>query len=307
MKNPLSLIQSINDENPSMGKVSLLREDLIHPFISGNKYRKLKYNIQEARKSGFKTLLTYGGAFSNHIAAVASVGKEYNFNTIGVIRGEELQSKINQNPTLRFARNCGMNLYFVTREQYKLKDSIPFYESLQKQFGEFYHLPEGGTNALAVKGCAEILSDVTQNFDVICVSVGTGGTLAGIVNSALPNQRVIGFSALKGTFQKNDMIPYLKDQSKVEITDAYCFGGYGKIDLTLVRFINEFYKNTGIPLDPVYTAKMMYGIFDLLHSGKLTENNRILAVHTGGLQGVDGMNLKLKRKNLPQIDIGYVN
>jgi 1-aminocyclopropane-1-carboxylate deaminase len=307
MKDTFSQIQSINDEILSQGKVSMLREDLIHPTISGNKYRKLKYNLQEAKKLGIHTLLTYGGAYSNHIAAVAAAGKELDFKTIGVVRGEELEFHKNLNTTLRFASENGMHLHFVTREQYKQKDSIPFYNALKDRFGTFYNLPEGGTNALAVKGCEEILSEATHNFDVICVSVGTGGTWAGIVNSALPNQRVIGFSALKGTFQKNDMTPFIREQVHMELTDNYCFGGYGKIDLTLVRFINDFYKKTGIPLDPIYTGKMMFGIFDLIRTKEINENNRILAIHTGGLQGISGMNLKLKKKNLPQIDSSYVN
>jgi 1-aminocyclopropane-1-carboxylate deaminase/D-cysteine desulfhydrase-like pyridoxal-dependent ACC family enzyme len=288
-------------------KMYILREDLIHDKVSGNKFRKLKYNISQARLLKHPTLLTFGGAYSNHIAAVAAAGKEYNFKTIGIIRGEEIRSRIDQNPTLRFASECGMQLDFVSREAYKLKDTIAFYESLKKQFGTFYLLPEGGTNNLAINGCEEILGERTKEFDVICVSVGTGGTLAGIVNSALPNQRVIGFSALKGTFQKNDMSPYLRSSNQFQITDNYCFGGYGKIDLELVRFINEFYQKTNIPLDPIYTGKMMFGIFDLIRTGELNENNRILAVHTGGLQGLVGMNLKLKKKNLPQIDINYVD
>jgi len=141
------------------------REDLVHPFISGNKYRKLKYNLIEARKQGFNKLLTYGGAFSNHIAAVASVGKELNFNTIGVIRGEELINKISDNPTLKFATQSGMRLKFISRNLYKRKSENSFLEALKDEFGLFYDIPEGGTNALAVKGCEEILTEADTNFD----------------------------------------------------------------------------------------------------------------------------------------------
>ncbi len=285
----------------------MLREDLIHPHVSGNKFRKLTYNLTAAKEQYHDTLLTFGGAFSNHIAAVAAAGKEFGFQTIGIIRGDELENNTTLNPTLKFAQHCGMTLHFVSREVYRHKASTEFYKELERNFGPFYLLPEGGTNELAVKGCEEILGKHTEDFDVICVSVGTGGTLAGIVNAALSHQRVIGFSALKGTFQKETITPFIDQNRVFEITDQYCFGGYGKIDIDLVRFINEFYKNTGIPLDPVYTGKMMYGIFDLIRTGELNENNRILAIHTGGLQGIAGMNIKLKKKNLPQINIEYVD
>ncbi len=281
--------------------LSIKREDLIHPFVSGNKFRKLKYNILEAQEKNYKTLLTFGGAFSNHIAAVAAVGKELGLNTVGIIRGEELENKIQENPTLCFAQNCGMQLQFISREAYKNKEKIEFINNLKKQFGEFYLLPEGGTNELAVKGCKEILTEVKDDFDYICVPVGTGGTMAGLVKASKKNQQILGFSALKGTFQSSEIAKYTY-KTNFEITDAYCFGGYGKIDVDLIRFMNKFKEKTNIPLDPVYTGKMMYGIFDLLKNGHFKENSRIFAIHTGGLQGIAGMNQKLKKKNLPIIE-----
>lgn len=307
MRDPSTYIQSVDHREYFKGTLSLLREDLAHPVVSGNKFRKLKYNLLEAKKLKFNKLLTFGGAFSNHIAAIAAAGKEFGFQTIGIIRGDELENGTTLNPTMKFAQDCGMTLHYVSRAVYRCKDSAEFYSELQKKYGSFYMLPEGGTNKLAVKGCEEILGKHTEDFDVICVSVGTGGTLAGIVNTALSHQRVIGFSALKGAFQKQTIAPYIHHNRDFEIMDQYCFGGYGKIDSELVRFINEFYKNTGIPLDPIYTGKMMFGISDLMRIGEWNENNRILAIHTGGLQGVAGMNLKLEKKNLPQIDISYVN
>ncbi len=279
----------------------LKREDLIHPFVSGNKFRKLKYNLQAAKVEGKTTLLTFGGAFSNHIAAVAAAGKEFGFTTIGVVRGEELESKIAENPTLTFAQNCGMQLHFVSREAYRRKDEAQFIGNLRDKFGDFYLLPEGGTNGLAVKGCEEILGEEGLLADYICVPVGTGGTMAGLVKASKDDQKILGFSALKGSFQASEIRNYTS-KTNFEITDSYCFGGYGKIDVELVRFINEFNKKTGIPLDPVYTGKMMYGIMDLLKKGYFKENSRIFAVHTGGLQGIAGMNQKLKKKNLPLID-----
>lgn len=276
------------------------REDLLHPFVSGNKFRKLKYNLRAARTQKQETLLTFGGAFSNHIAAVAAAGKEMNFKTIGFIRGEEIAQKISENPTLSFAKECGMELHFVTREVYRTKESPDFINSLKNQFGDFYLLPEGGTNNLAVKGCEEILPD-GNSFDYICVPVGTGGTIAGLIKASNKNQKTLGFSALKGDFHSSEIAKYTS-KTNFEITDAYCFGGYGKIDIQLIRFINEFNEKTKIPLDPIYTGKMLYGIMDLLKKGHFKENSRIFAIHTGGLQGIDGMNQKLKKKNLPIIE-----
>lgn len=281
--------------------LSIKREDLLHPFVSGNKFRKLKYNILAAKEQKHDTLLTFGGAFSNHIAAVAAAGKEFGFKTIGIIRGEELESETTINSTLSFAQDCGMQFHFVSREAYRHKDEPEFINNLKNQFGNFYLLPEGGTNALAVKGCEEILSQENDSFDYICVSVGTGGTMAGLVRASNENQQVLGFSALKGTFQTSEIEKYTS-KNNFEITDNYCFGGYGKIDIDLIRFINEFKEKTNIPLDPVYTGKMMFGIMDLLKKGYFKENSRIFAIHTGGLQGIVGMNQKLKKKNLPIIE-----
>ncbi|MEZ4874666.1 MAG: pyridoxal-phosphate dependent enzyme [Flavobacteriaceae bacterium] len=282
-------------------ELHVLREDLIHPHVSGNKFRKLKYNIKEAKLQKKSSLLTFGGAFSNHIAATAAAGKETGLATIGVIRGEELINSINDNPTLFFAQQCGMQFHFVDRETYKQKTEPLFLEQLENKFGDFYVLPEGGTNHLAVKGCEEILSAALHDFDYLCVSVGTGGTLAGLVRAAKEHQKVLGFSALKGTFQQSEVKKYTS-KTHFEILDDYCFGGYGKIDAVLVRFMNNFTSKTNIPLDPVYTGKMMYGIFEMMEQRKFKENSRILAIHTGGLQGIAGMNQLLKKKQLPQIE-----
>ena len=290
--------QSIETSNNL--NITLKREDLLYPGISGNKFRKLKYQIEEIEKSGNHTVLTFGGAYSNHIAAVAAAGKIHNLKTIGIIRGEELESRASENPTLSFAKEQGMQLEFVTREAYRQKESDSFIKQLKATYGDFYLIPEGGTNALAIKGCAEILNDEDTAFDYICVPVGTGGTLAGIVSSLLPHQKAIGFSALKGTFQKEIVSEYTTNKN-YEILDTYNFGGYAKIDTHLVRFINEFKTAHKIQLDPVYTGKMMYGILDLIEKQYFKENSRILAIHTGGVQGIAGMNQTLKRKKLPLI------
>ncbi len=282
--------------------LTLKREDLIHPYISGNKFRKLKYNIQEAHSLNFKTLLTFGGAFSNHIAATAAVGQMCGFKTIGIIRGEELKDNFAHNETLKYAQSCGMILKFVTRDEYKLKATESFIENLKQNFEDFYLLPEGGTNSLAVKGCAEIIDESHNNYDYICCSVGTGGTVAGIIEASKPHQQIIGFSALKGTFQSSEIEKYTS-RTNYQIIDDYCFGGYAKIDSTLVRFINEFKTKHTIALDPIYTGKMMYGIIDLIEKGFFKENSRILAIHSGGLQGIAGVNSMLKNKNLETLDV----
>lgn len=272
----------------------------IHPFVSGNKYRKLKYNLIEAKNQNQTNLLTFGGAFSNHIAAVAAAGKEFNFNTIGIIRGEELVDKIQANPTLKYAQDCGMVFKFVTREEYRTKSSKDFKNRLHDEFGDFYLIPEGGTNELAIKGCEEILTTADADFDYICCAVGTGGTISGLINSSAPRQRILGFPSLKGNFLKEEIAKFAT-KNNWSLIEEYHFGGYAKINLELISFINAFKANYNIPLDPIYTGKMLFGIFDLMNKGYFPKGSKILAIHTGGLQGIDGMNLILKQKSLPLI------
>lgn len=276
------------------------REDLIHPFVSGNKFRKLKYNLHQAHNESQTTLLTFGGAFSNHIAATAYAGKENGFKTIGVIRGDELESKINQNPTLKFAQDCGMKFDFVSREQYQLKESNDFIEKLEQKFGSFYLIQEGGTNDLAIKGCEEILSEEDDKYDFICCSIGTGGTISGLINNSFSHQKILGFPALKGDFLQKDICKFAKKENWELITD-YHFGGYGKVSVELIEFINLFYKQNTIPLDPIYTGKLVFGVIDLINKKYFPENSKILLIHTGGIQGVEGMNLKLKNKKIQTI------
>ena len=278
------------------------REDQLHPIISGNKFRKLKYNLSAAKQQNKKVLLTFGGAFSNHIVAVAGAGKEFGFETIGIIRGEELQEKINENPSLKVAQQLEMKLFFVSREIYKLKGTPEFIAELQSQFGDFYLLPEGGTNELAIKGCEEILSDGDFEFTHICSSIGTGGTISGIINSAASHQNIIGFSSLKGDFLQKDIAKFAK-QKNWFVNCEYHFGGYGKVTNELIEFINSFYKQYEIPLDPIYTGKMMFGILDLIQNDFFPPNSKILAIHTGGLQGIAGMNLKLEKSGKTKIMI----
>ena len=281
-------------------QVSLKPDYLIHPTVSGNKYRKLKYNLQKVQSENYKGILTFGGAFSNHIAATAAAGLALNIPTVGVIRGEELASKKELNSTLNYAKSCGMHLEYVSRSDYKQKNDPTYLKLLLENFKNFYVIPEGGTNGLAIKGCQEILSQEDLTFDIICCAVGTGGTIAGLINSSLPTQKIIGFPALKGGFLNEDICKFAS-QSNWELWDDYHFGGYAKVDSKLITFMNHFKTTYKIPIDPVYTAKMMYGIFDAIQTGKIPKNAKVLAIHTGGLQGVEGMNLKLKQKQLELI------
>lgn len=288
--------QKVEIEFPSGIELYIKREDLLHPLISGNKFRKLKYNIAQAQKENKKALLTFGGAFSNHILATAAAGKEYEFNTIGVVRGNELKDNYQQNSTLSKAEQLGMQFYFTERELYRNKEDESFVKTLKEKFGDFYLVPEGGTNELAIKGCEEILSEDDKEFDFVCCAVGTGGTISGIINSSHENQEIIGFPALKGDFLSNDICKFVTKKNWKLILD-YHFGGYGKVKPELISFLNQFYEETKIPLDPIYTGKMMFGIIDLIKKGYFAKNSKILAIHTGGLQGIKGMNNLLKKKN----------
>jgi len=283
-------------------EVYVKREDLIHPSVSGNKWRKLQYNLIQAKKENHTAILTFGGAFSNHILAVSFACKILGFRSIGVIRGEEICEKIDENPTLTIAQKNGMNFHFVSREKYRQKHTKEFAENLQKQFGRFYLLPEGGTNDLAVKGCEEILSPQDEFFDYICCAVGTGGTISGIINTSKPKQNVLGFSTLKGNFLDNEIRKFAKNDNWT-LFNQYHFGGYAKVNSDLILFINEFKKQTKILLDPIYTGKMCYGIADLIRKKYFKKRAKILMIHTGGQQGILGINKQLEQQNLSKIDV----
>jgi 1-aminocyclopropane-1-carboxylate deaminase len=276
------------------------REDLLHPFVSGNKFRKLKYNIAEAKKQNQSQLITFGGAFSNHIAATAFACHEARMKSIGIIRGDELFDKIVDNPTLQFAKKYGMQFEFVSREIYQNKEELAFLSNLKSKYGNHYLLSEGGTNELAVRGCEEILTQEDEEFDYICCAIGTGGTISGIINSTKPYQQVIGFPALKGDFLSKEISKFAHNTNWKLITD-YHFGGYAKVTPELIAFINQFYSDNKIPLDPVYTSKMAYGVLDLITKNYFPNNSKILMIHTGGLQGLKGMNLFLEKKKMNKI------
>jgi 1-aminocyclopropane-1-carboxylate deaminase/D-cysteine desulfhydrase-like pyridoxal-dependent ACC family enzyme len=292
---PPSPIQEIRNDFLQSRDIQLFikRDDLLHPEISGNKIRKLKYNLLQARHEGYETLLTFGGAYSNHIYAVAAAGKIYGFNTIGVIRGERYQ---NLNPTLTYASSKGMQLYYISRSAYKKKYEGQLIKQLKNEFGEFYLIPEGGTNSLALKGCTEIIEEIDVDYDIITTCCGTGGTLGGIVAGLEGRNYAIGFPVLKeGGFLQQEitgLIRKFNDRIYLNwhLELNYHFGGYAKHSTQLVRFINDFKRDYDIPLDPIYTGKMMYGIYDMVQKDKVKQGTTILALHTGGLQGIKGFN-----------------
>lgn len=299
LSNPIS-IQEINLPLLKEKEISLYvkRLDQVHELVSGNKFYKLKFNLEEAKKKGFSTLLTFGGAFSNHIYATAAAAKKEGFKAIGVIRGEET---FPLNPTLSFAKSEGMQLEFISREDFRKKSEGSFIEKLKEKFGVFYLIPEGGTNALAIKGTKEILSEVDSDFSHITCSIGTGGTFAGLAGSIHANQQLLGFSSLKGEFIHQE-IQNLFSQHQINpkgqyrVINKYHFGGYGKSGSELIDFIQFFYSQTQIPLDPIYTGKMMFGIFDLIKKGFFEKGSKIQAIHSGGLQGIDGFNQRFGAK-----------
>jgi len=257
------------------------REDLIHAEISGNKWRKLMYNLQKAKNEKRDTILTFGGAASNHIAATAAAGKEFGFKTIGVIRGGELETE-----TTRYASENGMLLCYISRDEYKTKDQPTLLTKLAAKFGLFYAIPEGGDNELGVRGCEDIITEKDHRFDIVCCGVGTGTTLSGIVRSLKQNQRAIGFSALKGTDNLTDHVARLTNRNNFKISFDYHLGGIAKNNAELVEFIQKFKQEHSIQLDPLYTGKMMFGIYDMVANGSLKAGTKILAIHTGGLQGI---------------------
>ncbi|MCE7071234.1 pyridoxal-phosphate dependent enzyme [Dyadobacter sp. CY327] len=265
------------------------RDDLIHPTVSGNKWRKLKYNLLEASRQGYTRILTFGGAFSNHLYATAAAGNALGFETIGVVRGEELAEKLS--PTLLFCQDQGMQLYCVSRSEYKLRSSDNYLLDLAKRFGHPFIVPEGGTSTLALQGIAEMVPEVNvqlaKTADYFAVAAGTGGTAAGLLSAGA---NVLAFSALKGgEFLKNDISMLVSNQhssGSLQLFTDYHFGGYAKWNPELIAFMQNFKDEFGIQLEQVYTAKMFFGLFDLIRKNHFPKGTTIVAVHTGGLQGL---------------------
>ncbi|MFM9837063.1 MAG: 1-aminocyclopropane-1-carboxylate deaminase/D-cysteine desulfhydrase [Cyclobacteriaceae bacterium] len=265
-------------------RLFIKREDLNHPFVSGNKWWKLKYNLEEAVRLGHDTLLTFGGAYSNHIFATAAAGRELRLKTIGIIRGEET---LPLNHTLAFAESCGMKLHYISREAYRKKTEAKFIHELHSQFGNFYLIPQGGTNELAVKGCQEWAQQLNEiDFDYLCLPVGTGGTMAGLIEGLDPSKKIIGFSSLKGGEFLVDEIKKMISPEKYNwiINTDYHFGGYGKVTPELKGFVEKMRIQHQLPVDVVYTGKMAFGILDLISKNYFKSGSTILLLHTGGMQ-----------------------
>ncbi len=276
--------------------VYIKRDDLLAPSpgdpFCGNKWRKLKYNLLDLQRSEYRKILTFGGPFSNHIAAVASAGKHLRFQTIGIIRGER---HLPLNPTLRFAADCGMQLEYLDRSSYRAYTRMDIPRDLLDRFGPCFILPEGGSNHRALPGCAEMATEIHTQLSewpaAIGISCGTGGTMAGLINGTDNNCRVIGVSALRGDFHQRDiqtMVP--KNLTNWEVKTEYHFGGYAKFNDVLIQFINDFRTQYRIQLDPIYTGKLFYGVFDLIRQGYFRNSDKVVLVHSGGLQGIKGFN-----------------
>ncbi|MGO4288629.1 1-aminocyclopropane-1-carboxylate deaminase/D-cysteine desulfhydrase [Chitinophaga sp. RAB17] len=269
---------------PDRIQAAMLRLDKIHPAVSGNKWFKLKENIKAAIAEGCNGLLTYGGAYSNHIAATALACKEAGLPCVGIIRGEEHYPQLNH--TLQTADDNGMGLIFVSREDYRNGKAKEVWETL---YLDYHIVPEGGHNALGAKGCEEILSIFpTTDFTHILCAVGTGTTLAGLINSALPHQQVIGIPVLKGAQYLDKEVSDLLHPANTthwELLHDYHGGGYAKKTPVLIDFINTFYADTGIPTDIIYTGKLVMAFRDLAQQGYFPDNSKVLLIHTGGLQG----------------------
>lgn len=279
-------------------KVYMKRLDLVHHVISGNKWYKMKYNINEMVEQGIDTMLTFGGVYSNHIHAAATAGKTFKFKTIGLLRGEE---HLPLNDTLQSSIDNGMELHYIDRTTFRERETEKFLEEIKNRFGNVFILPLGGTNKAAVKGCAEIVKQIDIDYDYVCSSSGSGGTFAGIVAGLNGNKKGIVFSALKGgQFLEKVISDLAFDYSgKIfrnwKLNTDYHFGGFAKLTKELVQFTKEFEKLNGFELDYIYTNKMMFGISKLIKSGYFKSGESIVAIHSGGLQGNIGMRRKMEK------------
>lgn len=286
------------------------REDLVHPQISGNKWYKLKYNLLHAREQGFTRIVSFGGAFSNHLHALAFAGHQFGFQTIGFIRGEVTKPL---NPTLADAADWGMELHFLSRSEYRRRHEPEFVTQLVEPHQPCFVIPEGGANEYALAGCAEIVETISQqlpDYDYVCVPCGTGATLAGIVAALNPSNskragksraQVLGFKALKGHVSlADDISTMLAGETGVDavpwqLIDEFHCGGFAKITPELVTFMQQWQQQTGIALEPLYTGKMLFGLCELVERGFFAAGTKIVAVHTGGMQGLRGMQARIER------------
>ena len=283
-------------------RLLLLRDDLTHPELPGNKWRKLKYNLLAARAKGHDTILTFGGAYSNHLAAVAAAGRLHGFRTVGVVRGEAHHPL---NPTLTQATADGMELRYLDRTAYRQKQDFTFLASLLREVGPAYIVPEGGSNTLALPGCAELVVELEAQtaFDTLCVACGTGGTLAGLLTGLGGRKQAVGFAALKGgSFLQEEVAALTRAATGATYTNwslqtDYHFGGYASFSAELMAFIRAFQQRHGVLLDPLYTGKLLFGVLDLVEQDYFASGSTVVAVHTGGLQGWQGFRQRFEPRS----------
>lgn len=274
--------------------VSVLRLDKIHPLVSGNKIFKLHYFLQEALASKHKTIITFGGAYSNHLAATAYACKAFGLNCIGIVRGEK---PVHLSSTLQQCVQDGMTLKYISRNDYEKKDIAPFLNELKREFGDFIIIPEGGYHPLGAKGAAliyELLKN--KNYSDIVLATGTATTLAGILIAAKPTQQITAIPALKGISDTEKRLSELTGAAcfvNLQIFNDYHFGGYAKKNDQLISFMNDCWRRYRLPLDFVYTAKMFYGVKDLIKKDTFKKGSNIICLHTGGLQGNKSLPLNL--------------
>ena len=264
-------------------EIAVLRLDLIHPEISGNKWFKLKYNINQAIAENKNTIITFGGAYSNHIAATAAACKLFHLKCIGIIRGEKTSEN---NNTLGLAKQQGMELMFVTREEYKRKHEEHYIQQLQKNYPTAYIIPEGGDNDLGAKGCEEIITNDTEKYQQLFCAYGTGTTFKGIAKSLLPHQQLTGINVLN--YQAETHL------QQATINNNFHGGGYAKHTNECLLFKQWFENTYSIPLDYVYTAKLFFAVFELINQQHLPNQQKILIIHSGGLQGNKGYEERYK-------------
>ncbi len=246
-------------------QVSVKRLDKVNPYVSGNKFYKLKYNLAYAQTKGYQQIVSFGGAYSNHIYALAHACAEFGIKSVGIIRGDELANKP-LNSSLQTVENLGMKLHFISRQQYRQKHTVQFLAQLQQQYPNSYIIPEGGTNPLAIQGTEEILTDKDKyDYDYICCAVGTGGTIAGIINASLDKQQIIGFSALNSTYQAKDIEQWTNKNNWQLFADDV-FNGYGRYNDELIDFIANIKENQGLELEPIYTGKALYRLSQLIQA-----------------------------------------
>ena len=285
-RTPTPLVEIVESEHRAMGvKLLLKRDDLIHPSIPGNKWRKLVPSFREAAAGHHDTVLTFGGAFSNHIYAVANAAELAGLRSIGLIRGEE---HLPLNPVLEQAQRVGMELHYIDRDTYRRKDTPAFLATLPERFGAPFVIPEGGSSPAGVRGVADVVGEIDRPFDVICCPCGTGGTLAGLASALPPHARAVGVAVLKGAgFLTRDVSGLLtavgSASSRWEVLLDYHFGGFARATPELLAFIDDFEEKHGVGLDPIYTGKMMYALYDCIERRRFEPGTRIVALHTGGV------------------------